>query len=470
MAHCPLWQWAIFFFKNIFLILYMTKKSTYFLIVAFFAIAIGIIAVSYKMKEAKGENLYFALQERKGPLAALPEWTVTRNQVTALSKSLKEDPADKKSALALAALFVQEARITGNYAYYDLAAMKQVDHVLKLEPQNFDALLFKALIHLSQHHFSDGLAVATKAQQINPYNAFVHGILVDANVELGNYAEAVKQAEKMISIRPDLTSYSRISYLREIHGDMTGAIEAMKLALEAGQPGADGTEWTRVQLGHLYENTGDLKNASLQYTTALEKRPGYALAIAGQGHIAMAKGDYPTAIRYYQEADSLLVDYTFKEELVDLYRLSGDADKGAALAENIVNTMSEAATAAKSDESVGHYADKELAYAYLKVGDEDKALEHALAEYNRRPDNIDVAETVAWVYYKSGSYKEALPYLEKALKTGSKNPVLLCHAGLIYAKNNNHQKAKAALSEGLKNNPAISVILKSEAAKALRTL
>src|SRR6476620_6775968 len=177
----------------------MNQKATYLLIVLFFAAAIGVITVSYKMKVAKQDNLYYALQDRKGALATLPEWAVTRNQVNTLSKVLKENPDDKKSALTLAALFVQEARVTGNYAYYDMAAMKEVDHVLKLQPGNFEALLFKALIHLTQHHFADGLAVATQAQKINPYNAFVHGVLIDANVELGNYPEAVKQAEKMVS-------------------------------------------------------------------------------------------------------------------------------------------------------------------------------------------------------------------------------------------------------------------------------
>jgi tetratricopeptide (TPR) repeat protein len=226
----------------------MNKKATYFGIVAFFAIAIGIIAVSYKMKERKGTTKHYALQERKGALAALPEWTVIRNRANILSKAIKEDPSDKKSALALAALYVQEARVTGNYAYYDVAAMQQVDRVLEQEPDYFDALLYKALIHLSQHHFAEGLAVAKKAEQINPYNAFVHGILIDGYVEMGQYAEAVEEAEKMISIRPDLTSYSRIAYLREIHGDLPGAIEAMKLAVDAGEPRADGTEWARIQL------------------------------------------------------------------------------------------------------------------------------------------------------------------------------------------------------------------------------
>jgi tetratricopeptide (TPR) repeat protein len=448
----------------------MSKKVTYFLIVAFFALGIGVIAVSYKMKEAKKENLYFALQERKGDLALLPEWTATRNRATTLSKAVKENPNDTKSALALASLFVQEARVTGNYAYYDQAAMTQVDHVLQKEPTNFEALLFKALIQLSQHHFSDGLATATQARQINPYNAFVHGILVDANVELGRYDEAVKQAEKMISIRPDLPSYSRVSYLREIHGDLPGAIEAMKLAVDAGPPGADATEWARAQLGHLYENMGDLKSAFEQYTIALEERPGYVPAIAGLGHVAMAKQDYATAIQKYQQADSLLNDYSYKEELVELYRLTGNRKKAEALANTVVTTMSEAAIAAQNDPTVGHYADKELAYAYLQTGNTDKALEHALAEYNRRPDNIDVAETVAWVHYTRGKYSEALPFIDKALKTNNKNPTLLCHAGLIYAKNKQTGKAKQLLSEGLKNDPAISPFLKQEAAQALKTL
>ena len=130
-------------------------------------------------------------------------------------------------------------------------------------------------------------------------------------------------ADKMVSIRPDMRSYSRMSYLREIHGDHAGAIEAMKMAVEAGLPGDEATEWTRVQLGHLYENTGDLKSAEMNYVMSLQYRPGYAYAIAGQARIATASGDYDKAITYYLQADSLVNDYSFKEELAELYRLTG---------------------------------------------------------------------------------------------------------------------------------------------------
>ena len=103
--------------------------------------------------------------------------------------------------------------------YYDMAAMQQVNAVLEKEPSNFHALTYKALIYLSQHHFADGLKTALEAKKINPYNAFVYGLLVDACVETGDYTAAVEYSDKMISIRPDIRSYSRISYLREIHGD-----------------------------------------------------------------------------------------------------------------------------------------------------------------------------------------------------------------------------------------------------------
>jgi tetratricopeptide (TPR) repeat protein len=105
----------------------------------------------------------------------------------------------------------------------------------------------------------------------------------------------------MISIRPDIRSYSRISYLREIHGDPEGAIEAMKLAVDAGQPGAEGTEWARVQLGKLYEQTGELKYAEMNYAISLQNRPNYPYALAGLARLAVAAKDFGKQLDYIQQ-------------------------------------------------------------------------------------------------------------------------------------------------------------------------
>ncbi len=448
----------------------MKKRHLYLITIALFVIAAGFIVVRYKKEEKEKLAVFYPLKERKGIAAQTGEVKQIQKQYANLMKIVRTNPDDTKSRIALASLYIQEARITGDYMYYDVAAMKYVDEVLKKKPSDFEALTFKALLYLSQHHFAEGLDLAEKARATNPYNAFVHGILVDAHVEMGNYTKAVEEAEKMISIRPDLRSYSRVSYLREIHGDYPGAIEAMKLAVDAGAPGDEATEWTRVHLGHLYEVTGDLKSAEMHYLVALEQRPGYAYAIAGQGHIAIANHQYDKAISYYLQADSLINDYSFKEEMAEAYRLAGQKDKADSIIKWVVNAMSKDSEKGQADESIGHYADRELAYAYLKAGNYDKAVEHALAEYNRRPANIDVNEAVAWTYYMKEDYDKALPYIKTAMKTNSKNPTLLCRAGLIYAKTNNKEQAKSILKELVAKNAGMEEELKIEGVNILRTL
>jgi len=345
-----------------------------------------------------------------------------------------------------------------------------VNDVLEIDNTDFEAITLKAMIYLSQHHFADGLELAQKGKAINPYNAFVYGLSVDGNVEMGNYKAAVEDADKMISIRPDIRSYARVSYLREIYGDYPGAIDAMKMAVDAGFPGDEATEWSRVQLGHLYENVGDMFSAEMHYTIAIQERPGYAYAVAGLGRVAAAKKDYKKAIEYYRQADSLVTDFSIKEGLADVYREMGEIKKANDLQEKIIGEMNKEAQSGQNNVNIGHYVDKELAYAYLKINDHDNALKHGLLEYNRRPDNIDVNECVAWVYYCKGDYEKAVDYIKAALKTNCKNPTLLCRAGLIYAKVGEKPLARVTLQEALRTNANIADNLKVEGKNILQTL
>jgi len=390
------------------------------------------------------------------------EWVLMRDFTTTLRDEIEKNPADVKSILALATVFIQEARITGNYVYYDKAALKCVNRVLKGDSLNFEALSYKSMIYLSQHHFADGLIIAEKARKLNPFNAFIYGLLVDGDVEMGHYDSAITNADRMESVRPDIRSYSRISYLREIHGDYPGAIEAMKMAVNAGGQGDETTEWTRIQLGRLYENTGELKSAEMHYMIALDERPDYPYALAGLARLAVAVKNYRKAIEFYRKADAMINDYSIKEEWADVYNLAGQKLSADSLMDIVIDKLSKDEQSGQNDENIGHYADRELAYAYIRIRDYDKALEHALSEYNRRPDNIDVNETVAWVYYNKNQCEHALPYLRTALKTHSKNPVLLCHAGLIYARVGKRSEAKVILKNALKINPDIAVLLKKE--------
>ena len=407
------------------------------------------------------------LKERRGTLALGGEWTNTKSAIQGLLARLRQDPKDQKSRLLLAQAYMQEGRVTGDHPYYDAAAVQLLDDVLQAEPENFEAVACKASISLTQHHFSQGLALAQQAQELNPNSGFVYGLLTDANVELGHYDEAVRAADRMNQVRPDLGAYARVSYLREIMGDVPGAIQAMDMAAKAGLDGLEQTEWTRVALGHLYEVSGDLPRAEACYARALANRPGYAYAQAGLGRVAAARHDYAAAIKDFRQARAEVKDYAFTDELVDLYRLNHQPEEAEKMARESINMLASAAQQANSDEAMGHYADRELAYAYLKTNELDKALEHAKIEYARRPDNIDVNETLAWVYYKRGAYADAAKYIAVARRTHSQNPVLLARAGLILMKTGQAAEGHALLEKSLKTAPYLNPEVSAEGEKLL---
>ncbi len=433
----------------------MKTKYIYITLLVLFA-SFTTVILHFRKPDVKLE-----VKMRQGEMASSSEWQNAKAAIQGLIDVVNAQPENMKAKLQLALAYIQESRISGDHAYYDKTALKLLDDVIKNDPGNVDALCSKATVLLSQHHFADALPFAESAVKINPYSAAVYGIMTDAYVELGKYDDAIRMADKMVSVRPDLRSYSRVSYLREIFGNYSGAIEAMKLAVSAGYPGLEQTAWTRTYLGHLYEMTGDLSNAQMNYAITLSERPNYAFALAGLGRVEKAKKNYSAAIGYFEKAKTQLKDFSFDEELTELYRISNYQYKAMDHAYETIASLSSMSD--KDGNSHGHYADRELAYAYLNAYKYDLALTHALIEYNRRPENIDVNQTLAWVHYKRGEYTDANKYISVAMRTGSKNPVLLYEAGLIKMKAGENQKGIALMNEALQLNPFISPMLKWEA-------
>ena len=440
----------------------MRKKRYPVLLLTF-----GLAVLAIMLFKKQGAPALPEPKDRTGRLALGGEWVNTKASMQGLLAKLRADPSDQKSRLLLAEAYMQEGRVTGNHPYYDAAAMALLQQVLKADPENFEALCCEASLSLTQHHFSQGLALAQQAQAINPNSGYVYGLLTDANVELGRYPEAVKTADKMNQVRPDLAAYARVSYLREIFGDMPGAIQAMDMAVKAGYAGLEQTEWSRVALGHLYEVSGHLPEAEGYYQQALALRPNYAYALAGLARVAAARYDYATAIKNLSLARATVKDYAFTDELVDVYRLNHQPEEADKMARESVAMLADAAKQANDNEQLGHYTDRELAYAYLKTGELDKALEHAKIEYARRPDNIDVNETLAWVNYKRGDFKEAQKYMAVARRTNSQNPVLLCRAGLILTKTGKVAEGQALITKALDTAPYLNPEVEAEGKKML---
>ena len=368
-----------------------------------------------------------ALLPRPDALQNAAEWEQTQNGYSEMANELRStDPQGVEPRITLAKIFINEARVTGEHGHYYPAALRMLDEAISLNRAGdrnpnleFDALAARASVLLSQHEFGQALATAREAVAINPYNAQVYGAIVDANVELGNYGEAIAAADKMNAIRPDLRSYSRVSYLREIHGDPEGAIDAMERAVRAGAPGYESTAWARLTLGELYERYGQPERAAEEYAAILRERPNYPFAIAAQADLAVEAGDLAQAEKKLKEAAAIIPEVGYYVQLAALYKRQGRIQEMEKMEAEIMTML-------KDDVASGHNMDMEYATLYRDhFEDYEKALLYSEREYAARPANIDVNRLMASVLLELGRESEAREHLTVAASTESRHPELV---------------------------------------------
>lgn len=146
-------------------------------------------------------------------------------------RSLEQAPDKSDGYNQLAAAYMQKARETNDSGLNSNAA-DAINRSLAVGPNNYDALKLLSKLQLTNHRFSEALATARRAQTVRTDDHEVWGQITDALVELGNYPEAVKAAERMVDLRPESSSYARVSYLRSLHGDIDGAIQANGTGVE----------------------------------------------------------------------------------------------------------------------------------------------------------------------------------------------------------------------------------------------
>ena len=341
------------------------------------------------------------------------EWDQVQSKYQECKMNMANDPNDFDDYIKLAEVFMHEARVTGEHGHYYPSALLVLNKVLEKEKKptdiRFNALLYKASVMLSQHEFHEAKALSLEAMKINKYNAQLYGTLVDALVELGEYDDAVMMADKMVSLRPDLRSYARISYLREIYGDMNGAIEAMTMAAEAGYPGLEQTAWAKLTLGELYVKNKEFEKAALVFQQILEERENYPFAIAALGNLELEKKNYEGAEALLQKAANIIPEVGYYCDLAKVYK---STDRKAKFDE----TIEEILVMLQDDVDSGHNMNLEYADLYLNlVKNTDAAEKYALREYAKRPNNIDVNKMMAEILLSKNKVSQAQSHLDYIL-------------------------------------------------------
>src|SRR5919199_3177133 len=252
--------------------------------------------------------------------------TSTDGLVNSLQQQIRENPKDFDAHIELAGAYLQKVRETGDPTLYTKTE-DLLDEAQELQPRSPELFASRGTLALARHDFAAALGYGTRALASDPQSARYHGIVGDAQIELGMYDEAIDSYQEMVNSRPDFASFSRVAYARELYGDPEGAIEAMGFALQAGSGTPENVAWAHVQLGNLWFGSGNLKEAEKEYGRSTETVSAYAPALAGQAKVAAARGNLEVASRLYEQAFNRMPLPEYAIALGDVYAKMGEREK-----------------------------------------------------------------------------------------------------------------------------------------------
>ena len=128
--------------------------------------------------------------------------TSTHERIGTLQLMVRENPEDFDAHVNLANAYLQKVRETGDPTLYS-----KVDDLLdragKLEPHNPELFATEGTLALARHDFAGALEHGRNALALDPENARYHGLVGDAQIELGRYDEAIESYQEMVDRRPD---------------------------------------------------------------------------------------------------------------------------------------------------------------------------------------------------------------------------------------------------------------------------
>ena len=351
----------------------------------------------------------------------------TTERIRQLEAATRSNPKAGEQWRQLGAAYVRRAFETADPAFYPLAdsALRRADQLLD---GSVDVLATKATLALARHRFSDAQSLAAKFVKSRPDAIEGRIALFDAQVELGRYSSAFPLIDELVAQRPNVATLSRLSYRRQLSGDLLGAEIAMRQATSAAPAGSIDQAIALGFLGDVLLESGRLDAASRVYDRSVSIDRANGTAVLGQARVALARGD--------ADAAGAVLD-----RLIERNPLPGALGLRADIARSVNDTKMATETDQLVDASIalfrsnGAVVDAELAVLLADRGATNapeaiRAAERAYAE--RR--TIFTNDAMAWSLFVGGRVKQAVPYARAAVAMNPGVSSVRWHAAEVFAE------------------------------------
>lgn len=343
--------------------------------------------------------------------------------------------------------------------------------------RNAGAAIVLADAYLEQHRFADAKEACQKALALEPNADAALRTMADIHFELGEYA----QASQLLSAHPewkqDPAGLALMARNSELNGHVEEAQDLLAKAVDLAESNyempAKTVSWFHVKFADLQARYGKFSQASTNYQAALNLMPNNWKALAGSARMAFSEGKWSETIAQGEKLNTIAP----MSDVVGYMEVSASKLNQKEKSEqyrNQVETMNrstiQAGTGPHPSSSKGHTHDRMFCF-YL--ADQNRMLDlaqHAATHELASRKDIYTYDMYGWVTYKWALSRNSRPdmveahqALQKAVATGTQDPRILYHAGVIAMELGDKTLARTLLKKALDVSPNFDIQMVEDA-------
>jgi len=375
------------------------------------------------------------------------EQTPATQRITAAQLQIKASPKKPQAWNELAIAFIHRARESADTAY-----LKNAEDALlqgmAIDQNDFQLKKTQVALMLARQKFAPSGELAKVLNHRVPDDPMIYEYLAEAEIGLGDYQDAVTNAQWMMNLRPRNTPALLLgARLRVIYGDSHGAIDFLQQAYSQTSPAeVEDLAWIANQIASIQIDSGQADAAAQTLATAEQEFAHYPYTTENLARVRMAQNRAGDAVQLWMQAARIDKDPHILYELARAQEAAGQAQDAHATNAQF-QTLASASETATDDSTL----DLILMYAD-NAASAHTALKLAQQEIAARQD-VGTLDAYAWALFANSRYQDADAAIQKAIAVGIQSAQIFDHAGHIAQKLGHAVDASRYFGLALQTNP-----------------
>jgi tetratricopeptide (TPR) repeat protein len=347
---------------------------------------------------------------------------------------LAESPNSKTNLLRIAGLYSGRFQLNGEVE--DLHRSDSIYNLILASTTLGKDNIYRSLAanNITKHEFRQARTNLQEALAIGDGKASSYLMLVDVNLELGDYPGA-EHILKSFTNKKSFAYLIRDAKIKDHQGDLDSAIILMEHAVDRIKENKSLFTWTMSNLGDMYGHASRISESYQAYLEVLKQDPDYDHALKGIAWIAFVHD------RNTQEAKRILNFIDTRKATPDMHLMLAEIAEVENDAGEKKKQLELFTNEARNSKYGGMYNTYLAKLEAEEFSNPQTAISIAEQEIQNRPTPLSY-DLLAWGLFHKGEYREALEIANKNVLNRTYEPVALYHMAMIYKSNGLEKEAR----------------------------